>query len=225
MGGWARITLAVAREIELPGFSLPAFLSLLLCMLAGTATFYQLVRRWTRHRPRAALEEWAGARRFAVHWPPKAAAPAALQRLVSERAAVANATLERGPLTLVRLSLPGSRRWHVLVQQTDRNWTPMGLRATGIRKEAAAESLVEAFGLPAFAALLLSDRFVVHAAESRAARAMARAPARGLLPPDVGLLLSGANVMLDFSDRPFDAVEFDRMLAVMEQLVDHLPAD
>src|SRR5256885_1785346 len=58
----------------------------------------------------------------------------------------------------------------------------------------------------------------------RAALAMATSPVRGLLPPDVGMLVHGPYVTLDFSRRPFDTIEFERMLVVMEQLVTHLPA-
>jgi hypothetical protein len=72
--------------------------------------------------------------------------------------------------------------------------------------------------------LLTPDRFVACGIDARAAQHIARAPARGLLPPDIGLMLHGPYVTLDFSPRPFDAIEFDRMLVVMEQLVSHLPA-
>ena len=223
--GFLFIQQAMAQPV-LPRFSIPAFLSLLLCLLAGTAIFYQLARQWTHRRPRAAIEEWAAARRFAMRWSPRAQVPAALQRLAREQGAVAEATLTRGPLVLARLTAPAGeapRRWHVLIRQANSDWTPAGLRPTGLGAAIYRQSLAEAFSLEPFASLLLSDRFVVHAAESRAARAMANAPARGLLPPDVGLLLYGQYVMLDFSSRPFDYVEFDRMLAVMEQLKDHLP--
>jgi len=46
---------------------------------------------------------------------------------------------------------------------------------------------------------------------------------RSLLPPDVGLLLHGRHLVLDFSDRPFDAIEFGRMLALADQLAARLP--
>ena len=60
---------------------------------------------------------------------------------------------------------------------------------------------------------------MVFAIDSKDARLMAASPARGLLPADIGLIVHGPYITLDFSVRPFDAIEFDRMLAVMEQLV------
>ena len=47
---------------------------------------------------------------------------------------------------------------------------------------------------------------------------------RSLLPADVGLLLIGRQLLLDFSDRPFDSIEFGRMMSLTDQLVKHLPA-
>jgi hypothetical protein len=44
-----------------------------------------------------------------------------------------------------------------------------------------------------------------------------------LLPPDVGLLLAGENLVLDFSTRPFDPLELQRVDALAEQIVMHLP--
>ncbi|HEX8911338.1 MAG TPA: hypothetical protein VF796_03185, partial [Humisphaera sp.] len=57
----------------------------------------------------------------------------------------------------------------------------------------------------------------------RVATTLATSSVRGLLPPDVGLLLVGRHLVLEFSDRPFDAIEFNRMIAVAGQVVAHLP--
>jgi hypothetical protein len=44
-----------------------------------------------------------------------------------------------------------------------------------------------------------------------------------LLPADIGLLLVEQNLVLDFSSRPFDPLEMQRIDALAEQIVLHLP--
>jgi hypothetical protein len=51
---------------------------------------------------------------------------------------------------------------------------------------------------------------------------LAESPAQGLLPPDIGLLLIDRMLILDFSGRRFDPVEFDRMLVLAGQIDDFL---
>lgn len=217
-----------------PVFSVAAFGVLLICFVASTAVFYELARRWTHERPRFALAEWAKRHRFALRFAPRATVPAALSRLVESRQARANVVLNRGPLTLARLiSAEGIPRqhWHVLIRAADAAWMPAGLAAVDphpasqrlVKDLTVPASLIDVFNLQAFPAAS-GERFVAMAADSRSARALGRCGAGGLLPPDVSLLLYGSHVMLDFSGRPFDAVEFDRMLAVMRQLEHHLPA-
>jgi hypothetical protein len=130
----------------------------------------------------------------------------------------------RGPISLLKLvtvSQPNSResRWHILVRQLDRAWSPAGLRPVG-----RGESFIDLFALNGFPSMLIPDRFVAYGVDTRAATQIAHSPARGLLPPDVGLLVHGPYVTLDFSARPFDTIEFERMLIVMEQIVSHTPA-
>ena len=60
--------------------------------------------------------------------------------------------------------------------------------------------------------------------DSAAARVVSKSMLRSLLPADLGLLLHGRRLVLDFSDRPFDAIEFGRMLALADQLVTRMPA-
>ena len=67
----------------------------------------------------------------------------------------------------------------------------------------------------------LSDSFSTAPTRERPRRC--RAVGGGLLPADVGLLLYGPRLVLDFSGRPFDTIEFERMIVVAKQIVDHLP--
>ena len=39
-----------------------------------------------------------------------------------------------------------------------------------------------------------------------------------LLPHDLGLVLQGRRLILDFSTRPFDGIELSRIVALVEQL-------
>ena len=67
-------------------------------------------------------------------------------------------------------------------------------------------------------------RFIVFGTDSQAARMLSKSETRALLPPDIGLLLHGRHLVLDFSARPFDGIELGRMVALADQLVQHLPA-
>jgi hypothetical protein len=66
-------------------------------------------------------------------------------------------------------------------------------------------------------------RFVVFGSDSHAARILSKSEARALLPPDIGLILHGQHLVLDFSARPFDGIELGRMVALADQLAGHLP--
>jgi hypothetical protein len=204
-------------------FSGPLFLLMLVIFAASTAVFVFLNLRWTRDRQQAALGDWARDHEFKLHRAPNAPLPTALHSLGSFDTAV-ESSLTNGPLTIVRI-VTGSRspdtlrRWNVLIRETDHARTPAGLRPTG-----AHPSFLDLFNLTDFPAVLQSDRFLVSALDSKAAREIAKSPTRGLLPADIGLIVHGPYITLDFSSRPFDTIEFERMLAVMKQLTEHLPA-
>lgn len=212
-----------ASAFDLPRFSPAVVLCLLAVIGAGGIIFFYLTHRWTQDRRRAAMQDWAAEGRFRVHTAPKAELPPALQSL-SPQGAFVEMTFTRGPVALLQLtttSQPGSKqsRWHVLIRQLDRAWTPAGLRPVG-----RDNAFIDLFALNGFPALLPPERFVVFATDARSARQIAHSPAIGLLPPDVGLMVHGPFVTIDFSQRPFDTIEFERMLVVMEQIVSHLPA-
>jgi hypothetical protein len=196
--------------------------SLLLILIASVWTFVMLTRRWTQDRPRAALVDWASENKFGMHFAPQAELPSALASLVSADAHV-EALLVRGTTSLLRLTTAGRPitqrlRWHVVIRQFDRAWNPMALRpVTG------ETSFIDLFSLNGFPSLLPPERFVVFAGDSKDARVIANCPAKGLLPPDIGLLMHGPYVTLDFSSRAFDAIEFNRMLVILEQIGRQLP--
>src|SRR5205823_5115492 len=96
--------------------------------------------------------------------------------------------------------------------------------ATGLRPRACASSVLDLFPqLGSFPSLLSPERFVIFGVDPAAARRVAKSSLSALLPPDVGLLLHGSSLVLDFTARPFDAMELSRMCALVDQLVAHLP--
>jgi len=98
-------------------------------------------------------------------------------------------------------------------------WTP-----TGLRPVITKASVLDLFSLSSFPGMGEVERFVIFGVDSAPARILSRSEARALLPPDVGLLLAGNHLVLDFSNRPFDPIELGRMAALAEQLVTRLPA-
>lgn len=137
---------------------------------------------------------------------PDATAPAATTS-DGQKAGAAGATLQP------------PRTWHALVRQVEATWPP-----TALRPAARKESLLDLFSLASYPSMIASERFVIFGTDSAAARSVARSSLPALLPPDIGLLLHGRVLVLDFSARPFDTIEFDRMLALAQHLTAHLPA-
>ncbi len=120
----------------------------------------------------------------------------------------------RSILKLHSLDSSGTvRTWHLMLQETDAFSTPIGLRPNG-----ASVSLIDLMNLPLLPRLSNESRFAVYALRATDARELAASPARALLPPDIGLIRSADQVILDFTARPFDPTEFDRMLAVADQV-------
>jgi hypothetical protein len=105
------------------------------------------------------------------------------------------------------------RIWHILVQTLDKYSTPIALRPVN-----AEASLIDLMKLQLFPKLSSSVRFAVFGLRAIETRELANGPARALIPPDIGLIRNADQLILDFTARPFDTVEFSRMLAVADQL-------
>jgi hypothetical protein len=204
-------------------FSTIDLLLMLLVFSTSSAVFYFLSRRWTTDRRQAALEDWADEHQFRLARHPKTKLPESLQSLTTLNTQV-EVTLIHDQLTLIRIAtdlnppeLP--KRWNLLIRQSKTARTPAGLRPIGHQS-----SFLDLFSLTDYPSMS-SERFIICAADSRAAREMAKSHTRGLIPADIGLILHGQFITLDFSNRPFDTIEFERMLVVMEQVLAHLPAE
>ncbi len=208
-----------------PPLSPPWTVLLVLIVVLGLSVymFVALVRRWTSRRVWVSISDWARARgyRASVKDCP---APPPLDALKNTQL-TSHVCVSDGKSSLMRLEVIGEtsssaqpQRWHVLVRTIESPWQP-----TALRPASAPSSLLDLFSLTSFPLMGETQRFVVFGTDSAPARKLSKSRARALLPPDVGLLLHGPHLILDFSDRPFDEIEFDRMIALAEQLVTNLP--
>jgi len=206
--------------------TLRVLISLAAIMAASSVTFWVLVRRSTAHRQWVALAEWARDAGFHFrdirHLPPPldavgAHAPAA--RICVGNESVLLMQIETTAPTRADVTPgPETATWNLLIRRLPTAWRP-----TGMRPSSASRSLLDLFSLSSFPLLGSTERFVVYGTDSAAARELSQSMARSLLPPDIGLLLYGSELVLDFSGRPFDPIEFNRMLALADQLAQKLP--
>jgi hypothetical protein len=209
-------------------FSWGVFLSLLITFLVSCLMFWILVLRDTTWRPRLRLRDWADDRGFELLKEGQMPLPEALAAL-EEHHPVMGTALAGGESMLLRIQVdpPPQRRqeesarqeYHLLVRRAGGDW-----RAAALRPAHAMRSALDYFFLEGFPSVLTPERFLASGSDRRAAAALAASAAVRLLPPDIGLLLQGPIMILDFSARGFDSIEFDRMLAISGQLVQQLPA-
>jgi hypothetical protein len=205
------------------------FALLMLIFVVSVGVFWAHVQRWTRNPWWFGLREWAARNGYAVHGERRAAVPMPLAGLTLPPP-VARVSLE-GPRTVVLQvgtpapvagdslgAPPVPRLWNVLVREIDADWPPTALRPVW-----ADQSLVDLFGLSSFPALLASERYTEWGTDPSAARALAKSHVAALLPKDVGLVLHGRRLVIDFSGRTFDGIELSRVVALVDQLVTHLP--
>jgi hypothetical protein len=212
---------AIAMNVpSAPAFSWVVLLLLILITCASAAVFAWQVRRWTTHRGWRELLDWSRERGFSLSRP-ESPAPEPFDRIAGARVTT---KLESDKTRALQLHVaPGGgterTRWHVLVRQiASAPWPP-----TGLRPATAPASLLDQFSLSSYPRMGDVARFVVFGTDSAAARTLSKSQARALLPPDIGLLLHGQHLVLDFSTRPFDGIELGRMVALADQLVQHLP--
>ncbi|CAN5578555.1 hypothetical protein BH20VER1_BH20VER1_31710 [soil metagenome] len=206
-----------ANSVPELGFSWRILLTLLLVLGVSVAVFVWQVRRWTTHRGWRALLDWSRERGFRLSRP-DAPAGEPFERLTPTRVTT---RLESGKTQAFQMLLGAEAqpsRWHVLVRQIAAHWPPTALRPANVQV-----SLVDQFSLSGYPRMGEVERFVVFGTDSEAARALSQSHARALLPPDIGLLLHGRHMVLDFSARPFDGIELGRMVALADQLEQHLP--
>jgi hypothetical protein len=206
--------MTAAMPSSTPPFSIGILSMLVLIFLASLAVFFVLVHRWTHGVRRHALREWARRTGFraAIEGFPTIVGP------VIAHAPLVNEQFVGGPVTILRLQTTGGA-WHILVRKLETPWP-----ATGVRPVANTSSLLDLYALASFPSLTTGERFIVYGTDSSAARALAKSSLAALLPKDIGLMIAQQEMLLDFTTRPFDEIEFNRMIALADQLVAHLPA-
>jgi hypothetical protein len=210
-------------------FSWGVLLSLLITFLVSSAMFWILVLRDTLWRERLRLSDWADDRGFQLLKAGQMPLPESLS-VLAEYGPLMGMALAGGESILLRIQIdpPPMRReqepaarhtYHILVRQAGGDW-----RAAALRPAHAMRSLLDYFLLEGFPSVLVPERFLASGSDRRAAATLASSAAVRLLPSDIGLLLIGPIMILDFSARGFDSIEFDRILAICEQLIQQLPA-
>lgn len=212
------------------GTSFEVLVTLVAVLVGSSATFWVLVRRWESHRQWHALSDWAGERKFRSRSVERHGLPPTLAAL-SDHAPVVRLFFANAETTIVQFQTPPRQLrgqatlsaspsiWNLLIRRFESAWHP-----TALRPSEAASSVIDLFSLAGFPLLGPTGRFTVFGTDSTHARALSDSMARSLLPPDVGLLLRQNELILDFSERPFDAIELDRMLALANQIAEKLPA-
>jgi hypothetical protein len=194
-----------------PKFSILIFLMLMSIFAASLLMFLALVRRWTTQRQWVSLSEWSKQRGFSRRWGELFVT--ALGKMLNREVAVL-LELAKSDVALLQVQTGPEQRWNLLLSKR-----PARQAVTaGMRPAAAAASVLDLAGLSEFPSLSIGTRFTVLAKSSSAAHALSDSASRTLLPADIGLLLAEDWLLLDFSTRPFDPIELDRMLALAKQL-------
>lgn len=196
---------------------------MVLLIVAAGAVFWMLTHRWVRGRRMGALYEWGRANGMRLVRNGQVELPEAITQLAEDPRPLLALVREGLLIAQVRTIPPHVQlhapRWNVLLRQLPGRWP-----VTALRPVHKAHSLIDLYALPAIPGLLSPERFVVHGEDRRAAAALVASQVRALLPADVGLLLVGNWMMLEFSTRPFDGTEFSRLISVTDQLAEKLPA-
>jgi hypothetical protein len=178
----------------------------------------RLIRRHTLDQRSFSLWEWSVEKRF-KRIPPAVVTIDALDEIRDYALRANDHFRSRDGLTNIYRLQTVSRgdvvqHWHVLVRTVEQYSTPIALRPAG-----APHSIVDLMHLTLFPKLSSQARFAVYGLRATDARDLSNSAARALLPRDIGLIRNADAVILDFTSRPFDPVEFSRMVAIAEQIV------
>lgn len=219
-------TAILAEQLTMTQPSAVVLVILFLLLTIAGGTFYALIWRETSARRTVALEEWAQATGFFSNPLAKLRTPHPLERFgagvrvkrcfVSPKATVVEFSVESPAEAATSPNPPPS--FHLLIWPVESDWPAVALRPV------QANSVIsDLLPLPSQAARFGSHRFVIHTDHRTTGSHLAESRVRGLLPADIGLLLMGRHLIVDFSCRPFDGIEFNRMIEVAKQVVAHLP--
>jgi hypothetical protein len=203
-------------------------LAILVFMLAGSLVVLGLLgRQIIRRRQEEDFQKWMSRRNARVIKRPWRDGPVTNLAPLSEFHPRPKKVIEGPTWTVAELSTDPPveakgkpPRWRLLAWRMDparADWPP-----TGLRPAAHVVSFLDLFGLSSFPSVTESDRFMVFGGDPNAAKRLARSIADQIVPPDVGLLVHGKTLFLDFSSRPMEADELERMVGLAEQLAGSL---
>lgn len=212
-----------------PEYSFSFLLMLLVAspLVLAALVYVGLHRRWSNPTGDVLVDHWRrenGLRRRLLRRGrlsrlfPRPMLPPPLDRFLAGTTTVRQ-TLHNAQFTIVQADDANLGRLHLLVRLTGARWSPRALRPSH-----ATNSLIDRAGLHFYPDAAPHERFYVFAQHVRAAHALAQSAARGLLPADIGLLLTGPWLVIDFSTRPFDTTELSRLRTLADQLARMLPA-
>ncbi len=204
-----------------PSWGLLALMLLMLTAAAGV--FWHLTRHWTLGRKLGALGDWAREQGMELHAREPIALPGVLANCGPEPRAMLAIAGKKTWLLQLQTQSAGAveppRRWHVLIRLLDAPVPTVGLRPAETQY-----SLLDLFPVRTFPGLLPPERFVVVANDRAPAEALATSSVRALLPADLGLIVVDDALVIDFSTRAFDGIEFSRLLTIVDQIIPHLPS-
>lgn len=216
-------------------FSWGIFLASLAIALASAGITALLSVRWTRHRRYYQLREWCRLRGLKLERAPTAPPPLPrpldclnppmrLMWLMRGDADIDRDGAGDGQILLLRGQTPTVTHNLLIRTLVARGHAVVDWPTSALRPVSRSTSVIDDLGLFSYPSTMGVARFTLHGEHPGVARRLNESPMRGLLPQDVGLIVAGDALILDFSDRPFDQLEFDRMMGLARQLAAALPA-
>jgi hypothetical protein len=204
--------------------SLFIWLTLAICLAVSIGVFAYLVRRETVRRRNLQMRQWAAQRGLNEL---ELQSPHAMTRLgpIATRVVRIFRIYADDSVAIVQIrtresELTGasSPHWNLLIRHLPSNWKPTALRPTSLDV-----CFIDLLPLTSFPSLLTHPQFVIFGSDARAARALANGLPLGIVPPDIGLFVQDDLLFLDFTDRPFDEIEFERVLELSRLFAARLP--
>ncbi|HEY8750076.1 MAG TPA: hypothetical protein VIM11_18980 [Tepidisphaeraceae bacterium] len=207
-----------------PLLTLEILLVLGTVLFASAMTFAILVRRWTTQRHRVAMTDWGRQRGFELQTSADVSRLGPPLDLLKQYAAQPAICLDDGRTRLVEVAAdpparsdgrPGTGQitWRLVIRRIEPS-----LRTAGLRPVHDRHSFLDLFSLSSFPTIGGTERFILFAGNSEAAREFPAHAFRSMTPQDVGVFIYKDALVLDFSSRPFDDLEFNRMTGLADQL-------
>ena len=215
-----------AEQYQLPRIiALETPVVLAACLVASGYVLWMLIQRWTHKRFSLEIEEWALENDMKVAEPSQFAMPEALAELAPLSPAI------RQLFTGINFAIVKfcTAQRHKSDSSQFTNWNAMICKITGdwpmtaLRPRINPSGLIDLFTTTSFPSMAPPERFVIFGVDSFSARKISQSKLLALLPADIGLILYGSWLIVDFSSRPFDTIELSRCRSLVEQLMQHIP--